>query len=137
MSTTIQSPEAPAKLAASAPEAEMPDEPAEDLGSPADTVIDAVTQSQQDVIDTVEAAQVSMLANLTRVQREMADFVSERLRKDMEAQQDLLRCKSFDEIRSVQSSFFRTAVDQYAQEATRLFRLGSEIIVRPRDRSQP
>ena len=116
--------------------AKAPDQPIQEeapLGSIADTVIDTVTLTQQEALETAETAGTAMLANLTRVQRSMAEFVSERLRKDMEVQRNLLKCKTLDDVRTVQSMFFRTAVDEYAREATRLFRLSSEMIVRSKD----
>jgi hypothetical protein len=41
------------------------------------------------------------------------DFVSTRIRQDLETQQELLRCRNFDELREVQTKFLKTAMDQY------------------------
>ncbi len=104
------------------------------LGSTVDTVIDNVTVSQQQAMHSIETAGAAVLEGVTRAQCEIADFVSERIRKDMEAQQELLRCKSLDDIRSVQTRFFKTAMDQYSAEATRLLRLGGETMAKSFDR---
>ncbi|MBP7241209.1 phasin family protein [Amaricoccus sp.] len=105
-------------------------EPVEEISTAVDSMIDQVTVNQQQAIESLEAASATMFESVARVQRRIAEFVSDRIRQDMEAQQELLRCKSFDEVRDVQSRFFRTAVSQYSEEATRIFRLGGEVIGR-------
>lgn len=100
----------------------------DEIGSAADTVIDRVTITQQQAIEGVETAGAAVLAGLNRVQREMADFVAERVRQDMETQARLLRCRSLDEVRDLQMRFFRTAVDQYAAEAARLMAIGNGML---------
>lgn len=107
----------------------------EDLGSAADTVIDTVTAGQQQALQSFESASVAMLASVARVQREVADFVSERIRQDVETQQALLRCKSLDEFRDVQAQFFRLAVDQYARGASRMMKIGGETMQRSFERA--
>ncbi|MBP7002912.1 phasin family protein [Amaricoccus sp.] len=109
-------------------------ETVEEISSAADAVIDRVTASQQQALDTLETASATMLESVARVQRRIAEFVSDRIRQDMEAQQELLRCKSLDEVRDVQTRFFRTAVTQYSEEASRLFRMGGEAIGRSVER---
>jgi hypothetical protein len=81
-------------------------------------------------MQTMEAAGQAMMEGVTKLQREIADFVSERIRHDVETQQALMRCRSFDDVRDVQTRFFQTAVDQYSAEANRLMKLGSEIVHR-------
>jgi len=105
-----------------------------DLGSAADTVIDSVTASQQQALQTMETAGAAMIEGVTRVQREIAEFVSERIRQDMETQQEFLRCKSIDDVRELQTRFFKTAMDQYSAEATRLIRISGEVMARSLDR---
>jgi len=100
----------------------------ETIASAADTVIDNVTATQQEALESIEAARQVVIDGVSRAQRGMADFVSERLRKDLEIQQAFLRCKTFDEVRNVQAEFFRIAVDQYSTEATRLLRISGEIV---------
>jgi hypothetical protein len=119
---------------AAVPEAASSAAEDEALASPADAVIDSVTVSQQQALQTMESAGAAMFEGVARVQREIADFVSERIRQDMETQQELLRCKSLDEVRVLQARFFKTAMDQYSAEATRLMRLGGELMARSMDR---
>ena len=56
-----------------------------------------------------------------------------RIRQDLETQQELLGCRTFDEVREVQSRFFRTTLDQYSTEATKLTQLGTEVLMRSID----
>lgn len=107
--------------------------PVEEIAKPADQAIDAVTATQQETLEAIETVDATMLENVTRAQRAIADFVSTRIREDLEAQQQLLRCKSFDEVRSVQSKFIKTAMEQYKSEAARLFKLGAATVTKSND----
>ena len=101
-----------------------------------DALIDSVTASQQEALETMEAASHAMFEGLSQVQREIADFVAERIRQDMETQQELLRCRSLEDVRKVQARFFQTAFDQYATETTKLFKLGGDVAARSLERSR-
>jgi t-SNARE complex subunit (syntaxin) len=46
----------------------------------------------------------------------------------METQAELLRCRTLDEIHEAQTRFFRTAMDQYAAEATKLMKIGADLM---------
>ena len=50
---------------------------------------------------------------------ESARFMAERLRRDMELPGDLIACKDPAELMQVQSEFFKSAIDQYLEEAVR------------------
>jgi hypothetical protein len=103
---------------------------ANEVASSSDTAIDTVVLSQQQAMERAEASGQAVVEGVTRMQREIVDFVSERLRHDMLIQQELLRCRNFDEVRSIQARFFQTAMDQYSAEATKLMRMGQEIMQR-------
>jgi hypothetical protein len=109
-------------------------EPDAGIASPQDALIDSMTASQQEALQTMEAAGHAVFESLSQVQREIADFVAERIRQDMETQQEFLRCRSLDEVRQVQARFFKTAFDQYSAETSRLLKLGSEVAVRSLER---
>lgn len=117
-----------------AAEPETPTETTEPLGTAADAVVDTLTATQQEALHGLETASTAVLQGVTSVQREIAEFVAERIRVDMETQQALLRCKTLGEVHVVQAEFFRTAFDQYASEASRLVRLGGEMVSRSLDR---
>ena len=105
------------------------------MSSVADTATDSLVLGQQQALETMEAAGQAVIEGVTRFRRELADFVSERIRHDMETQKAMLRCRSLDEFREVQAEFLRTAVDQYSAEASKLMQLGTEMMQRSLDRS--
>ncbi len=114
---------------------DSPEQPAEDIESPQDAVIDNVTALQQDAVETAEHAGAALLEGVSRMQQEIAEFVSSRIREDLETQQQFLRCRSFEELREVQLRFVKTAMDQYSAETARLMKLGSEIMARSVERN--
>jgi len=59
------------------------------------------------------------------VRQEVVEFVSTRIRCDIENQQDLLCCRSFDELRQIQARFVGTTMDQYTAETRRLMEIGA------------
>jgi hypothetical protein len=52
-------------------------------------------------------------------------------------QSELLGCRTLEEVRAAQSRFFRTAIDQYAAEASQMMRLGTEAVSRSMSRGVP
>jgi len=101
-----------------------------DRSKNASPVLDAVVAGQTVAVQAVESTSRAMLEGIEKVRQEVADFVSTRIRHDMETQQELLRCRNFDELREVQTRFIKTAMDQYTAESTRLVEIGSEVIQR-------
>lgn len=94
----------------------------------------AVAQDQ--TLHSIEVAGTAMFEGLSKAQKEISEFVSERIRQDFEAQSEFLRCRTIDDVREVQTKFFKTAMDQYSAEATRLMEIGAEMMSQslPRDR---
>ena len=91
---------------------------------------EAITTAQQETLHNVEAAGAAMLEGLTKVQTEIADFITERIRQDVETQAEMLRCRTLDDVRDLQTRFFRTAVDQYAAEVNRLMKINTDTMER-------
>ena len=98
--------------------------------------IAVATKTQQQAVESMEHAGASMLTGVTEMQKEIAGFVSERIRQDLETQQELLRCRTLDEVREVQSRFFRTTLDQYLAEAAKRMQLSTEVFTRSLDPSR-
>jgi hypothetical protein len=113
----------------------VPERPVESIESPQDAAIDNVTALQQEAVETVEHAGATLFEGVGRVQQEIAQFVSTRVREDLETQQQILRCRSLDDLREVQFRFVKTAMDQYSAETARLMKLGSEIMARSVERA--
>lgn len=97
---------------------------------PADALIDNVTVGQQEAMETANAAGAAIFDGLGRVQREIATFVADRVRQDIETQRAFLNCRTLDDVQEVQRRFIRSAMEQYAAETTRLMSLGREIMTR-------
>jgi hypothetical protein len=87
-----------------------------------------LVSAQENALHVVEQSSTAMIEGFATAQKEIAEFLNERFRQDLETQSDLLRCRTFDDIREVQTHFFRTAMDQYAAEATRLMKIGAGMI---------
>ena len=85
---------------------------------------------QEGALQGAGSAGTAILEGMTEARREISGFISERIRQDIEAQAELLGCRSLEEMRAVQMRFFRGAVDQYSAEAARMMKLGTEIMSR-------
>ena len=110
--------------------AEAAVETAEAIESIEDRIIDRVTADQQEILEAVKSTGQAVLEASDSTRESLVDFVAERIRQNLDAQAALLRCHSFGEVRAVQSRFLRTAVDQYAGEASRLIALGRTVAAR-------
>ena len=89
-------------------------------------VLDAVVAGQTVAAQAVESTSRAMLEGIERVRQEVVEFVSTRIRCDIETQQELLRCRNFDELRRIQARFVRTTMDQYTAETRRLMEIGAQ-----------
>mgnify|MGYP001555427588 CR=1 FL=1 len=59
---------------------------------------------------------------------ELLQFASRRLKEDMVIPAGLAKCKTGEEIFEFYSNFFRTAVNQYAEEAETLAHIGADFV---------
>jgi len=85
---------------------------------------------QEGALKEAGSAGTAVLEGMGEARREMSAFLGDRIRQDIEAQAELLGCRSLEEMRAVQLRFFRGAVDQYSAEAARMMKLGTEIVNR-------
>jgi hypothetical protein len=92
--------------------------------------ISSAVQIQQQALGSMERASTSILTGVSEMQKEIAGFVSERIRQDLETQHELLSCRTMGELREVQTRFLRTTIDQYSTEATKLIQLGAQVFRR-------
>ena len=58
--------------------------------------------------------------------REVLEFMSERLRRDMQTTQNLLECKNGMDAMKVQADFVETAFKTYGEEAVRLCQIAAD-----------
>jgi hypothetical protein len=61
---------------------------------------------------------------MNELSNEMLTFVTDRVKHDIQTQQDLLQAKGIAEIQKIQTDFFKKATDDYAAEMTKLVELG-------------
>ena len=105
-------------------------ETAEDIESPEDRLIDAVTLAEQEVLETLDHAGAATADGVVKAQVEIVTFMARRVQEDLDIQRALLDCTSLDEVRRVQTRFIERAVSQYAEETSRMMRLGGEAMSR-------
>lgn len=106
----------------------------EEIESPQDRLIDSVTASQQEVIDSAESAGTALVEGLGLVQLAMSDFLADRVRQSFETQRALLGSRSLDEARSIGFAHVHATVDQYGRAVSRMVRLGTTVTRRSLDR---
>lgn len=106
----------------------------EEIESPQDRLIDTVTASQQEAIDSAESAGTALVEGMGLMNRALADFVSERVHQGFETQQALLRCRSFREARTIGFAHVHATVDQYGHAMSRMVRLGTTVAQRSLER---
>jgi hypothetical protein len=63
-----------------------------------------------------------------RLGLEAVDFFGDRLRKDFAAGEAVFGCRSFDELAKVQRGWLEGAVEDYAQEVTKVLELTADAV---------
>lgn len=64
---------------------------------------------------------------------EVVSFVAERIKEDVKTQQDLLSCKTVEDMAHVQAQFVQKAVDQYQEETGKLVEISRQLTERRDD----
>ncbi|NNE54114.1 MAG: phasin family protein [Sulfitobacter sp.] len=62
---------------------------------------------------------------LGKMGAEMATFVADRVKEDVKTQQDLMGCKTVEELQHVQAQFVQKAMKQYQEETGKLVEIGT------------
>jgi hypothetical protein len=75
-------------------------------------------------------AGAAVAEGMARARQEATEFVTGRIRRDLEAQSELLGCRSIEDLGAVQSKFIRAAFDDYMSGAGRILNLGTEVVSR-------
>jgi hypothetical protein len=105
-------------------------ETGEDLEGPENRMIDAVTMAEQEALETLDDVGAATADSVAKAQVEIVTFIARRVQEDLDTQRALLDCRSLDEVRRVQTRFIERAVSQYAEETSRMMRLGGEAVTR-------
>ncbi len=74
-------------------------ETAEDIESPEDRLIDAVTLAEQEALETLDHAGAAAADGVVKAQVEIVTFMARRVQEDLDIQRALLDCTSLDEVR--------------------------------------
>lgn len=72
------------------------------------------------------AASPAALRPWLEIFSESTRFVADRLQQDLATQKAMLSCKTPAELMKVQAEFYKTAMDQYSEEAALLFEMMSK-----------
>lgn len=65
-----------------------------------------------------------LLENMNNIGAEMLAFMSERVKQDIQTQQDLLQAKGIAEVQQIQAEFVKKAMEDYTSEMTKLMGMG-------------
>jgi hypothetical protein len=87
---------------------------------------DYVKLGNQNVAAMSRAAQ-ACFNGASEINRQFAEFVNQRLKKDFAAARVLLASKSSEDAFNAQAEFVETALRDYAEETTRLLNLAADI----------
>ncbi|MDQ2090706.1 phasin family protein [Marimonas arenosa] len=85
----------------------------------ADIATPAFASAMMAVSPVATKAWLDVLSESTR-------FVADRLQQDLDIQKAMLACKNPTELLQVQTEFFQKAIEQYTDEAKRLFEMMSK-----------
>ncbi len=69
------------------------------------------------------------MAGWAEIMKEGVQFVSDRMRKDVQAQRSILNCKSLEDVLRLQSEYYRDALEQYTEQLQRVAELLSQATV--------
>jgi phasin family protein len=92
-----------------------------------DTAYEALVGPNGENVSAALHAGEAVFAGMAEVSQEMMTFISDRLRRDLEAVEDLAQAKTPEEIFEKQCSIAKLAAEQYAAETSKLFALMARI----------
>lgn len=67
------------------------------------------------------------VAGTTQMNREFAEFVNARIRRDFEAVQSLMSAKCGEDALCAQADFVESAIEDYAKETSKVFSIAADI----------
>jgi hypothetical protein len=94
---------------------------AKDAMAPMANLIDAMQESSTKMLSGFGS---EWFGTMSSVGTEMLAFMSERVKQDIQTQQDLLQAKGIAEIQKLQADFFKKAMEDYSAEMTKLMEIG-------------
>lgn len=73
-------------------------------------------------------AGVAFFDSMSRAQADLTEFVAERLRHDMDAQNKFMTCRNLDDFRAAQKAFFDDAMHDYAEISSRILKMADAFV---------
>ena len=93
-----------------------------------DTAItNAMTELQSAGFGSMTWLGTAWIETMGEMSSEVLQFIAARIKEDVKTQQAILHCKNADEMRTIQSEFVQTAIDQYTAETGKLVKIGNEM----------
>lgn len=77
----------------------------------------------------------SLLQQMSEINSEVVQFVSDRIRQDVQFQQELMKCRDPAEFRELQGQFLKDAFDQYSAETGKLVQMNQAALKAMTDRN--
>ncbi len=65
---------------------------------------------------------------MAEMNSEVVSFVADRIKEDVKTQQDLLQCKSAEDLQKAQLAFLEKAQQQYTDETGKLIKIGLDML---------
>jgi hypothetical protein len=69
----------------------------------------------------------TLLESVATAQKDWMDFVHRRIKEDVAASRQLMRCQSLSEMHQVYSQYFQTAFDQYQKQSEKVVQRGESM----------
>jgi hypothetical protein len=113
------------KLAAFAPTWPKPF-PNNDKGNTMTKPSDSKANPMAAAVDTMAALnplQAGPMKAMFAVGTETMQFLSARMQQDLEAQREMLACKTFAELQTVQAKFYSTALEDYRRATAKMMEI--------------
>lgn len=92
-----------------------------DALSSASTLIDAMQEAGTKMVPGLGP---EWFETINELSTEMLAFITERVKQDLQTQQDLLQAKGIADVQKIQADFFKKATDDYTAEMTKLMEIG-------------
>lgn len=85
-----------------------------------DTALHAITKLQQAGMGNLMGINAAWIEALGDMGAEIASFVAERIKEDVQTQHEILNCKNVGELQNIQAAFIQKALEQYQAESGKL-----------------
>lgn len=92
---------------------------------------DAMSQLQQMGMQSMSWMGGDWMQKMNEMGSEMMHFMAERLQKDIEWQQRMLKCRDLKELHEVQAEFMQSAIERYTEETGKLMDMGAKAMTPP------